>query len=181
VPDPWKTACLFHFSSYLPSDEISYNSLLHAISKESDPWWSTQADSILQEMREKNIPMSIITYNVLMTVRGRSMAKDGAARAEELLRNMENEGLTRNEMSYNICIDAYARRGNHVKAESLLSEMLSLYEDEGDLSCRPSIHSFASVVSCHDMRIFNIITQPTCPPAGQCSSKVSGHQCSCSG
>ena len=123
------------------------------MSKESDPWWSTQADNIIREMREKNIPVSIITYNVLMTVRGRSMAKDGAARAEELLRNMENEGLSRNEISYNICIDAYARRGNHVEAERLLKEMLSLYEDEGDLSCRPSIHSFASVVSCAMMAL----------------------------
>lgn len=151
------------------------------MSKESDPWWSTQADNIIREMREKKIPLSIITYNVLMSVRGRSMAKDGAARAEELLRNMENEGFSRNEISYNICIDAYARRGNHVKAESLLSEMLSIYEDEGDLSCRPSIHSFASVVSFAMMALGSqYITYSTCLPAGQCSSKVSGHQCSSS-
>ena len=51
-----------------------------------------------------------------------------------------------NSTSYNICIDAYARRGDHQKAESILEEMI-LLSNQGEVGCQPSIHSFASVVS----------------------------------
>mmetsp|Transcript_2926 Transcript_2926/g.5421 ORF Transcript_2926/g.5421 Transcript_2926/m.5421 type:complete len:391 (-) Transcript_2926:161-1333(-) len=58
----------------------------------------------------------------------------------------KNETLHPSHITYNICIDACARRGNHRKAERLLEEMISL-SDGGNAQCRPTIHSFASVVN----------------------------------
>ena len=96
------------------------------------------------------ISISEITYHVMMNVYGRRGNIDGAIRAEELLRSMEKEGLSPNSISYNILIDAYARCGvrgeSGNKAESLLQEMISL-SNHGKEECRPTIHSFASVVS----------------------------------
>lgn len=125
-------------------DDFSYNTLLHALSKESDHWLS-YAEDVLQEMRDKNVDISQVTYHGMMNIHAKSSSGDGAKKAEEFLRGMEAEGLSLNDMSYNICIDAYARRGDHRKAQSLLEEMLSL-TDRGNVECRPSIHSFASVV-----------------------------------
>jgi pentatricopeptide repeat protein len=126
-------------------DEVSYNSVLHAMTKESDPKWLVVAEDMLHEMKEKNIPIGQITYHVLMNIYGKISDKNGARKAEMLLRGMEEEGLVATDISYNICIDAYARRGDCQKAESLLEEMISL-SNCGRLDCRPSIHSFASVV-----------------------------------
>jgi len=126
-------------------DEISYNSVLHAMTKESDPKWLAVAEDILQEMKEKNIPISQITYHVMMNIYAKSSDDDGANRAELLLRGMEEEGLAASDISYNICIDAFARRGDCRKAESLLVEMMSL-SNHGKVEWQPSIHSFASVV-----------------------------------
>lgn len=128
-------------------DEISYNSVLHAMTKDSDPKWLVVAEDMLQEMKENRIPISRITYHVLMNIYGKSGDKNGAKKAEELLRGMEEESLSACDISYNICIDAYARRGDNMKAESLLEEMISL-SNAGRVECQPSIHSFGSVVSC---------------------------------
>ncbi len=125
-------------------DDFSYNTLLHAMSKESDQWLS-YAEDVLQEMKDKQVVISQVTYHGMMNIHAKSSSRDGAKKAEEFLRGMEAEGLSLNEMSYNICIDAYARRGDHRKAQSLLEEMLSL-SGCGNAECRPSIHSFASVV-----------------------------------
>jgi pentatricopeptide repeat protein len=82
----------------------------------------------------------------MMNVYGKSRDADGAKRAEELLRSMQSDDdLTPNSTSYNICIDAYARRGDHARAKSLLDEMIAVSED-GE-NTRPTIHSFAAVVS----------------------------------
>jgi len=136
---------LFASLAVLNLDEISYNSVLHAMTKESDPKWLAVAEDILQEMKEKNIPISQITYHVMMNIYAKSSDDDGANRAELLLRGMEEEGLAASDISYNICIDAFARRGDYRKAESLLEEMMSL-SNHGKVECQPSIHSFASVV-----------------------------------
>jgi pentatricopeptide repeat protein len=114
------------------------------MSKESDQWL-TYAEDILQEMKDKKVVISQVTYHGMMNIHAKSSSRDGAKNAEEFLRGMEAEGLSPNDMSYNICIDAYARRGDHRNARSLLEEMLSL-SDRGNVECRPSIHSFASVV-----------------------------------
>jgi pentatricopeptide repeat protein len=126
-------------------DDFSYNTLLHALSKESDQWVD-YAENILQEMKDMKIVINKVTYHGLMNVFGKSRSKDGAKKAEEYLRGMEAEGLSLNEMTYNICIDAYARRGDYKKATSLLDEMISL-SNHGNVECRPSIHSFAAVVN----------------------------------
>lgn len=135
---------MIHVEKYNP-DEISYNSVLHAMTKESDPKWLLVAEDMLKEMKENNIPIGQITYHVLMNIYGKSSDKTGASKAELLLRGMEEEGLAANDISYNICIDAYARRGDYRKADTLLEEMISL-SNHGRVDCRPSIHSFASVV-----------------------------------
>ena len=114
------------------------------MTKENDPKWVKCAEDIFQEMKEK-LPVSEITYHVMMNLYGKSTNRDGARKAEEMLRNMEKEKLMLSDISMNICIDAYARRGNHIKAESLLEEMIEL-SDQGKAKCRPTIHSFASVV-----------------------------------
>ncbi|KAL7537018.1 hypothetical protein ACHAXR_007541, partial [Thalassiosira sp. AJA248-18] len=126
-------------------DECSYNSVLHAMTKESDPKWVARAEDMFQEMKQK-VSTSQITYHVMMNIYGKSSDRDGSTKAVELLRTMENENLSPSDISYNICIDAYARRGDHRKAESLLDEMISL-TDQGKAGCRPTIHSFASVVN----------------------------------
>jgi len=126
-------------------DECSYNSVLHAMTKETNPKWVVIAEDMFQEMKEK-VSISDITYHVMMNIYCKSSDSDGARKAEELLRNMEKEKLHPSQISYNICIDACARRGDHRKAESLLQEMLSL-SDKGNAKCRPTIHSFASVVN----------------------------------
>jgi pentatricopeptide repeat protein len=126
-------------------DEFSYNTLLHCFSKESDQW-ASYADDILQEMKDKKISIGQVTYHGMMNIHAKNSSKDGAKKAEIFLRGMESEGLSPGEMSYNICIDAYARRGDHRKAQSLLEEMISL-SDNGNVECRPSIHSFAAVVN----------------------------------
>ncbi|KAL3788273.1 hypothetical protein HJC23_011905 [Cyclotella cryptica] len=131
-------------------DECSYNSVLHAISKQEDPTWVKRAEEIFQEtIRLNSMGMSTIsamTYNVMMNVYGKSSNKDGAERAEELLRTMEKLGILPGIISYNSCIDAYARRGDYSKAESLIDEMISLAE-QGREECRPTIHSFAALVN----------------------------------
>lgn len=128
------------------SDEVSYNSVLHAITKERDPKWLGCAEDLLQEMKDNNIPVGQVTYHVLMNIYGKNNDRNGAKKAEELLRSMDEANLHTNDISYNICIDAYARRGDHEKAESLLEEMIVLSE-RGREECKPTIHSFASVVS----------------------------------
>ena len=129
-----------------PLDEISYNSALHAMTKESDPKWVHRAEDMFDEMKQ-TVTISQITYHVLMNIYGKCAGEEGARKAEELLRSMEKDGFSASDISYNICIDAYARRGNYQKAEGLLEEMISLSQ-RGRTECRPSIHSFASVVSC---------------------------------
>lgn len=126
-------------------DECSYNSVLHAISKESEPSWVDCAEEIFhQQMPHK----SKITYHIMMNLHGKSSNTDGAKKAEGLLRGMKKQGLSPDDWTYNICIDAYARRGHVSKAQNLLEEMIFL-SNQGKLECRPSIHSFASVVSSY--------------------------------
>jgi pentatricopeptide repeat protein len=128
--------------------------VLHAISKERDPTWIRRAEDLFHEMKElrdsRKLSISEISYHVMMNVHGKSGDRDGARKAEGLLRSMEENGLSPNNMSYNICIDAYARRGGSgesvKKAESFIEEMIQL-ADAGREDCRPTIHSFASVVS----------------------------------
>ena len=122
------------------------------MSKESDQWLF-YAEDVLQEMKDKNVGISQVTYHGMMNIHAKSSSGDGAKKAEEFLRGMEAEGVSLNDMSYNICIDAYARRGDHRKAQSLLEEMLSL-SDCGNVECRPSIHSFASVVRLYRRCVF---------------------------
>ncbi|KAL9188124.1 hypothetical protein ACHAXT_006502 [Thalassiosira profunda] len=126
-------------------DEISYNSALHAMTKESDPKWVHRAEDMFDEMKQ-TVTISQITYHVLMNIYGKCAGEEGARKAEELLRSMEKDGFSASDISYNICIDAYARRGNYQKAEGLLEEMISLSQ-RGRTECRPSIHSFASVIN----------------------------------
>jgi pentatricopeptide repeat protein len=152
------------------------------MSKESDQWVSYVED-ILHEMKDKKVLVSQVTYHGMMNVFAKSSSRDGAKKAEEFLRGMAAEGLSLSEMSYNICIDAYARRGDHRKAQSLVEEMLSL-SDRGNIECRPSIHSFASVVRfflrCRPQLRSNDLTSFTChsPYLGQCSSKIWRYGCS---
>ena len=167
-------------------DEVSYNSVLHAMTKESDPKWLVVAEDMLHEMKEKNIPIGQITYHVLMNIYGKISDKNGARKAELLLRGMEEAGLVATDISYNICIDAYARRGDCEKAESLLEEMISV-SNRGILDCRPSIHSFASVVRSY-FAYLNLFTEISCaltshypipyPSLGQCTSEIK--KCGCS-
>jgi pentatricopeptide repeat protein len=97
-------------------------------------------------MKNRKVFIGQVTYHGMMNIHAKNSSKDGAKKAETFLRGMESEGFSPGEMSYNICIDAYARRGDHRKAQSLLEEMISL-SDNGNVECRPSIHSFASVVN----------------------------------
>eukprot|EP00584_Thalassiosira_punctigera_P016355 CAMPEP_0172576154 /NCGR_PEP_ID=MMETSP1067-20121228/137578_1 /TAXON_ID=265564 ORGANISM="Thalassiosira punctigera, Strain Tpunct2005C2" /NCGR_SAMPLE_ID=MMETSP1067 /ASSEMBLY_ACC=CAM_ASM_000444 /LENGTH=1179 /DNA_ID=CAMNT_0013368817 /DNA_START=1300 /DNA_END=4836 /DNA_ORIENTATION=- len=127
-------------------DECSYNSVLHSMTKESDSKWVGRAEEMFKEMKGKNVSTSEITYHVMMNIYGKSRDGEGARKAEELLRSMVDEKLCPNDISYNICIDACARRGDHKMAERLLEEMISL-SDQGKSKCRPTIHSFASVVN----------------------------------
>ena len=109
------------------SDSISYNSVLNALTKEGDPKWVSLAEDIFQEMKDKQVPISQITYHVLMNIYGKSKNPDGARKVEELLRTMKSSGeFSPDDITYNICIDAYARRGDHKRAESLLEEMIML-------------------------------------------------------
>lgn len=114
------------------------------MTKEKDPKWVAKAEDMFEEMKGK-ISTSQITYHVMMNIYAKSADRDGARKAEELLFRIEEENFSPSYISYNICIDAYARRGNHRKAQSLLDEMISL-ADQGKTDCRPSIHSFAAVV-----------------------------------
>ena len=129
-------------------DECSYNSVLHAMTKRTDFDMVAAAEALFEEMKglkdKKQLSISEITHHVMMNVYGKSRDAKGAKRAEELLRSMESDGLTPNSTSYNICIDAYARRGDYIMAKSLLDEMIALSEES---ECRPTIHSFAAVVS----------------------------------
>jgi len=128
-------------------DEVSYNSVLHAMTKESDPKWVARAERLFQEMKDKKVPVDEITYHVLMNIYSKSGDdRDGGSKVEELLRGMHGERMSPSDISYNICIDAYARRGNHEKASGLLEEMIEL-SNNGRAECRPTIHSFASVVN----------------------------------
>lgn len=142
---PQSLIYLTTLSIYIISDEFSYNTALHAMTKEGDPKWVRCAEDMFHEMKDKNVPISQITYHVLMNIYSKSKDPDGARKAEELLRRMEKEDFSLNDFSYNICIDGYARRGDHRRAESLLEEMISLTE-KGNINCQPTIHSFASVV-----------------------------------
>lgn len=134
-------------------DECSYNSVLHAMTKQTTGTeMVTSAEALFEEMKgleEKNqLSISEITFHVMMNVYGKSRHANGAARAEKLLRSMQADGLSLNATSYNICIDAYARRGDSEKAKKLLDEMVTMSEVHAE--CRPTIHSFAAVVSCYD-------------------------------
>lgn len=137
-------------------DECSYNSVLHAMTKRTDSGMVTSAEALFEEMTglrdNKKLSISEITLHVMMNVYGKSRDADGARRAEELLRSMQSDDdLTPNSTSYNICIDAYARRGDHARAKSLLDEMIAVSED-GE-NTRPTIHSFAAVVSVSASRV----------------------------
>ena len=131
-------------------DECSYNSVLHAMTKQTTGTeMVTSAEALFEEMKglkeKKHLSISEITFHVMMNVYGKSRNVDGATRAEALLRSMQSDGLSLNATSYNICIDAYARRGDSKKAKSLLDELIAISEVHTE--CRPTIHSFAAVVS----------------------------------
>ena len=157
------------------------------MTKEGDPKWVRCAEDMFQEMKDKNIPISQITYHVLMNIYSKSKDPDGARKAEELLRSMTKEDFSLNDFSYNICIDGYARRGDHRRAESLLEEMISLTES-GNLTCQPTIHSFASVV--RDFFLLTVFVRPSddlflltsytllIDSTGKCVSKI--WRCGCS-
>lgn len=131
-------------------DECSYNSVLHAMTKQTGTEMVTSAEALFKEMKgmkdKKQLSISEITLHVMMNVYGKSRNANGAKRAEELLRSMQSDGLSLNATSYNICIDAYARRGDSNKAKNLLDEMIAISQVHTE--CRPTIHSFAAVVSC---------------------------------
>ena len=133
-------------------DECSYNSVLNAMTMTKQTGTEkmvTSAEALFEEMKElrdkKLLTISEITFHVMMNVYVKSRDSNGAARAEELLRSMQADGLSLNATSYNICIDGYARRGDSEKAKSLLDEMIAV--SEARTECRPTIHSFAAVVS----------------------------------
>ena len=130
-------------------DECSYNSVLHAMTKQTGAEMVTSAEALFNEMKElkakKQLSISEITFHVMMNVYGKSCDVNGATKAEDLFRKMQSDGLSLNATSYNICIDAYARRGDSHKAKSLLDEMIAT--SERNTGCRPTIHSFAAVVS----------------------------------
>lgn len=143
------TRALALMREMLSPDECSYNSVLHAMTKHTGTEMVSSAEDLFEEMKDlktkKQLSISEITFHVMMNVYGKSRDFNGAKRAEELLRSMQSNELTPNSTSYNICIDAYARRADHIRATSLLDEMVALSEHNSE--CRPTIHSFAAVVS----------------------------------
>jgi pentatricopeptide repeat protein len=132
------------------ADECSYNSVLNAMSKQGDAQSIKEALTVFRELQELSrnghLTISDLTYNVMINVYGKSNDKDGARHAENLLRTMENDGIQPTIISYNSCIDAYARRGDVAKAESLIDEMVTLSE-QGREDFRPTIHSYAALIN----------------------------------
>ena len=77
-----------------PSDEVSYNSVLHAMTKESDPKWVARAERLFQEMKDKKVPVNEITYHVLMNIFSKSGDnRDGGAKVDIRQAWQSREGI----------------------------------------------------------------------------------------
>ena len=94
-------------------DECSYNSVLHAMSKQTDLIWVTKAEELFAELQafsnSGQMTISDMTYSVMMNVYGKSIDRDGPQKAVRILRDMKEKGVQPTVISYNSCIDAFAR------------------------------------------------------------------------
>ena len=94
-------------------DECSYNSVLHAISKQTDLSWVAKAEELFEEVlalsASGQMTISDMTYSVMINVYGKSIDSDGPQKAVRMLREMKKKGIQPTTISYNSCIDAFAR------------------------------------------------------------------------
>ena len=107
----------------------------------------------LQELHEEGWPdlePNIVIYNILL----KSYMKEGnISKIEETLQRMirqEIPGVSPDTISYSTLLSAYAKKGtpdSAVSAESLLNQMLELYEN-GVESAKPNVVSVTNVVKC---------------------------------
>ena len=139
---------------------ISFNAALNAWSKSTSPNAPKFSEAILKRMwdlhkknnksnKRWNCRPDIVSYNTVLSTWAKSNEADAPERAEKFLRQMQQvtkqgeKGLSPNTISYNAVIDSYVRRGNAVKAQAILEELIR----EKNGYAKPTTRSFNAVLN----------------------------------
>ena len=144
-------------------DRVSYNTVLKALAKSSDPHSARKAEHMLDRMQvlhksgRHNIMPDRYTYNVLMKIYGKAGDAAACGKVENILNFLEqhqhlggNESLKPDVRSYVTAINAYAKSNVSRKARkcrSILDRMIELYEASGKISFSPNVHSYTNVIN----------------------------------
>lgn len=134
-----------HLKPNLPA----FNGLLVALARAGE---MERAQKVLEQMEalyesgELDDEPSVISYSTVLSAFGKSSKRGTAQKAEHILRHMKDRGVRANVISWNTVIDAYAKEKNPERAEALLREMTSEYE-QGNKDVKPSMRTYAVVLS----------------------------------
>jgi len=147
-------------NSELYPDVVTYNSLLHALSRSDDTSVALlEAQEVFKTMQNTpGIQPDVITYNVILHLLARCRERNAAEQAENFLRHFWSRhhsgdiDFKPDNQSYNTCIDAWSKSPRHRKdqidrAEALFNEMQDLCMRTGDERLKPSKVSYGSMIS----------------------------------
>ena len=117
-----------HDAALLPN-LICYNCCLSALAK------AGLFQECYQLYQDMPLPPDTISANTVLHAIVKSNNPDTTTmstgeRAEQLLRKMQKDGIMVNARSYTTCMDAWSRCGRPDKAQALLDELLSKYDDD---------------------------------------------------
>eukprot|EP00594_Rhizosolenia_setigera_P005141 CAMPEP_0178949756 /NCGR_PEP_ID=MMETSP0789-20121207/6245_1 /TAXON_ID=3005 /ORGANISM="Rhizosolenia setigera, Strain CCMP 1694" /LENGTH=938 /DNA_ID=CAMNT_0020630349 /DNA_START=310 /DNA_END=3122 /DNA_ORIENTATION=+ len=144
---------------------FSYTIVIDAYAKQRDFQSIMTAQEILEQMEEDYLqrgnllakPNTII-YTAVIDAWSKSGFPESGKKAEEVLKRLlrlykEKKGdpeLKPNFLSYNACINAWAKSrtfGKAKKAREILDYMISQYRNEGDITVKPNIFTFTTVMN----------------------------------
>jgi pentatricopeptide repeat protein len=133
---------------------ISYNAVMNAWGKCSDPSSPEMAEKVLEDMLEwdsDHVKTDAITFSTLMDTYARSNRTDSARRAEELFESMDELGVKRNVFTFSALQNVYARSGqpNAPKLSmKVLHRMLEL-SSNGDMFAKPNCGNYNAVLNAY--------------------------------
>ena len=135
---------------------VTYNAVLHAISKEVNSQGKFNSDigerakSLLRRMEDgeegDHISPDIFSYNAVLSALMNSATKDAAAKSQQLLENMSEKDVDPDLLSYTICINTLVKsgvQGSAQKAENLLRTLEKAYA-EGNEELKPDVKCYNS-------------------------------------
>jgi pentatricopeptide repeat protein len=130
---------------------VSFNTLMNAWSKSTDPSAPEIAERIFDEMAQwpsDDVKPDVLTFSTLLDTYSRCVRPNAVERAEQIFSMMDDFGVQRNVYTYSALQNVYARSGRPDAPElclKLLESMLHLYHS-GNIFAKPNCVNYNTVL-----------------------------------